>query len=337
MADETTTHVSTTADMWTARRRTFLRMTVHWIGSDLQRRTACLAVWRVIGSHTQDVIAVPIDKDVDADEDFVYIDIGDIFEKYSKECEVQQATASESSDDENIAPKHTKRIKIPKNIRCSCHLLNLIATTDINNINNVAFKRMKKRIDAKLQKIWNKQSRSSLSASDHIKDKMGFLFVLYNATRWNSFYDAVQCVSELFLHFTIAPLTKDEEEFLLEYVRIMEPFTQALDVLQNEEKMSLGCVLPTIKLLQERMEEFSNDSSIVHCESLVMAIISGLHSRFGDMFKNLHMRLASVSDPNFKTIWADDSEKEQLVTLLKSTVRRHKAFNLNPVSGNQWR
>ena len=167
---------------------------------------------------------------------------------------------------------------------------------------------------------------------------------MYNATRWNSFYDAVEFVtklieskneelSELFLHFNIEPLTKAEEEFLLEYVRIMEPFTQALDVLQNEEKMSLGCVLPTIKLLQEKMEEFSKDSSIVHCESLVMAIMSGLLTRFGEMFKNLHMRLASVSDPNFKTIWADESEKEQLVTLLKSTVRRHKAFNLNPVSG----
>ena len=135
-------------------------------------------------------------EDFDEDEDFVYIDIGDIFEKYSKECEAQQATASESSDDENVAAMHTKRIKLPKHIRCSCHLLNLIATTDINNINNVAFKKMKKRIDAKLQKIWNKQSRSSL-ASDHIKDKLGILFVLYNTTRWNSFYDAVECVTKL--------------------------------------------------------------------------------------------------------------------------------------------
>jgi hypothetical protein len=113
----------------------------------------------------------------------------------------------------------------------------------------------------------------------------------------------------------------------------MEPFTQALDVLQNEDKMSLGCVLPTIKLLQEKMEEFSKDSSIVHCESLVLAIISGLYKRFGEMFKNVHMRLASVSDPNFKTIWVDQSEKQQLITLLKSTVRRHKASNLIPVSG----
>lgn len=84
----------------------------------------------------------------------------EVFLVYSKECEAQEATASDSSDDENIAAMHTKRIKLPKHIRCSCHLLNLIATTDVNNINNVTFKKMKKRIDAKLQKIWSKISIS---------------------------------------------------------------------------------------------------------------------------------------------------------------------------------
>ncbi|KAK4005899.1 hypothetical protein OUZ56_011020 [Daphnia magna] len=89
----------------------------------------------------------------------------------------------------------------------------------------------------------------------------------------------------------------------------MEPFTQALGVLQNEEKMSLGCVLPTIKLLQEKMGEFSKDSSIVYCESLVLEIISGLHTRFGEMFKNVHMRLASNNggdvSPKKKTRFLD--------------------------------
>jgi hypothetical protein len=114
---------------------------LHWIGSDLQRRTACLAVRRVIGSHTHDVITEAIDSvhkefgiaskvnctitdngsnflkafkvfsyrtitaanesenspedfnfqgDVDQNEDFVCIDIGDIFEKYYQECETLQ-------------------------------------------------------------------------------------------------------------------------------------------------------------------------------------------------------------------------------------------------------
>lgn len=66
-------------------------------------------------------------EDLDEDEDFVCIDIGDIFEKYYKEREILEATTSDSSDDENIAATNTKRIKLPKHIRCSCHLLNLIA------------------------------------------------------------------------------------------------------------------------------------------------------------------------------------------------------------------
>jgi hypothetical protein len=187
-----------------------------------------------------------------------FIDIGEIFDGHAKECAEKKATTSEESDGDNITVVTGKeRIKLPRHMRCSCHLLNLIATTDVHNISNVTFKKVKKRLDAKLQAIWKKQARSSLT-SDFIKSKLGVIFVLYNSTRWNSFFDAIECVTklihskneelaEVFRHFNIAPLTKTEEEFLTEYVRIMEPFTQALDVLQNEERMSIGVVLPTIK------------------------------------------------------------------------------------------
>jgi hypothetical protein len=286
----------------------------------LPRRSACLAVRRVIGCHTFDVIAKSIDSihkefcisykvnctitnngsnfvkafnvfgpntaisesevedDLEDDDNFVFIGIGEIFESRSQECAEKEATTSaEESDEDNINVTDVtekERTKLPRHMSCSCHLLNLIATTYVNNIYNVTFKKLKKRLEAKLQAIWNKQPRSSL-ALDLIKSKLGVLFVLYNATRWNSFFDAIECVTkligsknqelaEVFNHFNIVPLTKTKEEFLVEYVRIMEPFTQALDVLQNEEKMSIGCVLPTIRLLQETMTEFSKDISIVH-------------------------------------------------------------------------
>ncbi|XP_045031061.1 uncharacterized protein LOC116932902 [Daphnia magna] len=272
LALESALHVSTTADLWSGRRRSFLGMTVHWLGSDLLRCSACLAVRRVIGSHTFDVIAKLIDsihkefgisskvnctitdngsnflkafnvfgpntatsepededeEDLEDDDDFDFIDIGEIFDRHSQECADKEATTSEESDDDNInvAVTEKERIKLPRHMRCSCHLLNLIATTDVSNISNAAFKKLKRRIEAKLQAIWNKQARSSL-ASDYIKSKLGVLFVLYNVTRWNSFFDSVECVTkligskneelaEVFHHFNIAPLTKTEEEFLIE-------------------------------------------------------------------------------------------------------------------------
>jgi hypothetical protein len=53
-------YVSTTADCRTSRRRSFLGMTVHWIGQDLDRCSACLDVRRIFGSHTYNVIGKAI-------------------------------------------------------------------------------------------------------------------------------------------------------------------------------------------------------------------------------------------------------------------------------------
>jgi len=196
---------------------------------------------------------------------------------------------------------------LPYHVKCPCHLLNLIATTDISKITNPSFKKLKKQVDRKLQKIWNKQSRSSL-ASDFIKEKLGLLFILHNQTRWNSFYDALNCVQkfsktktkeldETFRHFAVNPLTQSEKEFIAEYVRIMEPFTEALDVLQSEENMSIGCVIPTIKLLIEKMEEFGTDPTIIHCGPLVSAVLLGLQTRFERLLTEHHLIIASISDP----------------------------------------
>jgi hypothetical protein len=71
---------------------------------------------------------------------------------------------------------------LPPHMRCSCHSLNLMATTDVKNIENQRFQKLKNSVDAKLTAIWNKQSRSSL-ASDFIKATLGELFVIHNATR----------------------------------------------------------------------------------------------------------------------------------------------------------
>ena len=107
----------------------------------------------------------------------------------------------------------------------------------------------------------------------------------------------------------------------------MELFTQALDILQNEETMSISCVLPTIQLLEDTMTEFSKDISIIHCQPLILAVLHGPQKRFGHMFNNIYLKLASISDPNFKLIWANEDEKPHLITLLRSAVRRHQSSN----------
>ncbi|KAK6298260.1 hypothetical protein J4Q44_G00313150 [Coregonus suidteri] len=51
-------HIATTTDCWSARRRSFIGVTAHWIDPDsLNRFSAALACQRLRGSHTFDVLA----------------------------------------------------------------------------------------------------------------------------------------------------------------------------------------------------------------------------------------------------------------------------------------
>jgi len=64
-------------------------------------------------------------------------------------------------------------------------------------------------------------------------------------------------------------LTAVEKEFLKEFVRVLKPFSQALDILQNEESMSVGCVLPVLTVLKEKLTDIEQDRRISHCIPLV--------------------------------------------------------------------
>jgi predicted small metal-binding protein len=385
-------HVSTTADCWTARQKSFLGMTVHWLDVDeVTRQSACLGVRRIYGSHTYDVLAKAIsemhkefkisskvnltitdngsnflkafrmfqakdagnerasneasDEDCfeeEEEDDFVLVDIGEIIESHICTSEAARVSKSNGSsggqmdgledgsdpDDE----EEVERIILPPHMRCTCHTLNLIATTDVEKIRSRPFLKIKKSLDLKLKSIWNKQKRSSL-ASDFIKSKMGELFVICNDTRWNSYYDGLakvehfidkkdEALNETFEHFKITKLTAVEKDFLKVFVRVMKPLSQALDIFQNEESMSVGCVLPVLTVLKEKLVEMEKDRSITHCIPLVGSLLDSISARFNHLFLQKHLRLASLSDPHFK-LWVQDKEsKESDTDLLKNEVQR---------------
>ncbi|XP_065319406.1 uncharacterized protein LOC135927364 [Gordionus sp. m RMFG-2023] len=104
----------TTADCWSGHRRAFIGLTAHWLDPlTLKRRLAALALRRIIGRQTYDVLANEImvfgENEEDSSEDMELINLDDIL-----------------SVDDPIIPT----ISLPKHQRCCCHNLNLIATTD---------------------------------------------------------------------------------------------------------------------------------------------------------------------------------------------------------------
>lgn len=92
--------------------------------------------------------------------------------------------------------------------------------------------------------------------------KKAILGKIFNSVLWRheihqSFNSDKNCeLSDVFKHFKVIPLTNREEEFIGEFVRIMHLFTQALNVLQNEEEMNIGCVLPIMNLLKKQWRSF---------------------------------------------------------------------------------
>ncbi|KAI9551320.1 hypothetical protein GHT06_003252 [Daphnia sinensis] len=124
-----------------------------------------LKAFRVFGPNTNEQELSENSKDCEEefceeDDSFVYIDIDEILLNHEQTHFEDIENESDLSEHININENQGYKIKLPPHMRCSCHILNLIATTDVHNIGNVLFKRMFKIVDSKFKKILNKQARS---------------------------------------------------------------------------------------------------------------------------------------------------------------------------------
>lgn len=58
----------------------------------------------------------------------------------------------------------------------------------------------------------------------------------------------------------------------------MKPLAQALNILQSESGMYMGYLLPVLKTLKGKLEKL-NQSGLMHCQPLIVAIEQGLNKR----------------------------------------------------------
>ena len=149
---------------------------------------------------------------------------------------------------------------MPKQKRCATHTLNLVATTDAGKTLNkcAIYKKYCLSAFAKAQEIWNKQSSSS-KVSNVIKDNIVFLLQVPTATQWNSVYDAVVRLIDIFDNrdnlkafnractiVTLPLFTNNNMVFLKDYHRLMRPICTALNKLQSEEYAYTNILWPRL-------------------------------------------------------------------------------------------
>lgn len=218
-------YIATTTDCWTARRRSFMGVTAHWLDPDsLDRHSAALACRQLKGSHTFDVLAGAL-NDIHAEYQIrdkivrTTTDNGSNFIKAFHVYGVQQDENNNVTDteeascsgeeDEEIQEEEEGEVNfqdvttvldegdgieyhLPKHQRCACHLLNLVSTVDALKANsNETYKKVSRSSFSKCQALWNKSARSA-TAAETIEDACKLQLIRPNATRWNSMFFAVE-------------------------------------------------------------------------------------------------------------------------------------------------
>lgn len=294
--------VCTTADIWSTKKRSFLGVTCHWINPDYSRTSVALACERFKGTHDHKNIAFKLKTLYDKyfiNPEKIVATVTDNASNFIKAFEIfsinyiQEGIENEegsnfdedSEDNENIefieisgqpevegileqdplgtnVSDNNSDIILPPHKRCASHSINLIVTTDINNVieRNVILRNRHMHSIAKCKELWKKANRPK--TAEIIKSHLGHTLSSPGLTRWNSLYDSInQIISEkkklptLFQKLQLQSFTENEFLYLEEYLEITKPLTETLDFLQTETNIFYGSFLPSIISLQNKLSK----------------------------------------------------------------------------------
>ncbi|XP_030582386.1 uncharacterized protein LOC115778483 [Archocentrus centrarchus] len=256
-----------------------------------------IKAFRVFGEDENNVNAEEVtDEDPthdDQDEEVEFIDIGSIM-----------------TEDDGL------QYQLPKHHRCACHLLNLVSTVDANNANKVeAYKKLSRSAFSKCQALWNKTAKST-TAAGVVEEHCKLQLIQPNATRWNSFYLAVErilrilkvqgegAVRAVCAALDVPMYSPADIAFLGEYANTMGPVAKAINILQEESNIQMGWLLPTISALVSKLDK--TRALLKFCKPLIDALQEGLKKRFGEMMSDPELVAAAILHPKFKKSWTAD-------------------------------
>ena len=325
-------HVCTTADIWSTNRRSYMGMTIHWIGEDLVRQSAAIACRRLKGSHTFDAIGKIIsevhdefDLEISKIVSTVTDNASNFKKAFAEYMKIDSDDVDDNDDDDNQlrltdvgiildtqidcdtadAESIANVIQLPRHILCACHSLNLVATRDVDptKICNVQYSRMCHATFGKCQAIWNAVSRSSKAADAVSEICSGESLLIPCTTRWNSMYDAISRLIKLndklpqiCETLQLPKLSKAELDFMREYTKVMEPLASCLDVLQGDKDCYFGMLLPKLIHLCHNLRKMACDN-FQYCGPLLNAMQAGIGNRFKNL---LDMDLNDTADPTVR-------------------------------------
>ncbi|CAH0562812.1 unnamed protein product [Brassicogethes aeneus] len=338
-------YVCATADIWSTKQRSFMGVTLHWIDSNLDRKSVALACKRFCGTHdyknigemleninlkfgirpTQ-IIATVTDNGSNFVKAFREFAVGDgereVHEDLQAETSIGVHDREEDVDEEDITFEQIDvfdnpddcRIILSTHVRCASHTLNLIATTDCKNAiqSNVLVRKRHTEVFLKCNILWTKARRPK--TAEIIKDALGHTLSYPGVTRWNSYYDSVsQILSEklklpsLFQRLNMNYFRETELKYLEEYCMVLKPLASTLDLLQGQDCVHYGYILPSLLSLRNKWEKIKLQELSCGGKLLLTTCMQSLERRFSDIL-NLFSKEAVISaivHPQFKFRWCN--------------------------------
>lgn len=156
----------------------------------------------------------------------------------------------------------------------------------------------------KCNKLW--KAAAMPKSAEAIEKILGHTLSRPGATRWNSLYDSLKQIlsikdktSELMRALTYKEIL-NENEFLYisEFLDCCQPFAQAIDIVQGEESVYYGTLLPCLLALRRKLQ-LLDKKEWVFCKVIVKSLLESLFSSF--LLKKAVT--AALSYPKFKRKW----------------------------------
>ncbi|XP_036960452.1 uncharacterized protein LOC119022996 [Acanthopagrus latus] len=173
-------------------------------------------------------------------------------------------------------------------------------------MSNEPYKKMHRSTFGKCSALWNKSCRSTLGA-ETVSDVCSLQLLSPNVTRWNSFFLAVERLLRIIKDKGEGAIRVICTEFKLPICNnnaVMSPVAQATNILQAEENVQMGWLLPTSNLLTAKLDRVK--LTVKYCRPLVDALQAGLKTRFGHTTQDPELIAAAILLPKFRTSWTKD-------------------------------
>ncbi|XP_062828956.1 uncharacterized protein LOC100554194 [Anolis carolinensis] len=295
-------------------------------------------------SSTDDNVDDESDSDSDEDNDHRHEEE----ETDDEEMEVEFVPISEMLNAGNKAKDDTEDsgdFGLPPHQQCASHTLNLVATQEVqamvtdssSNSPLGLFRKHFCSLMGKCSKLWSKQEQSEQIA-EYIHKQYGVYLMVPDKTRWHSTFEALKQLNELLSSMplkldtvmdqcSLARITTAESLVLQEYTEVMGPLAQALDILQQDNGMFMGYLLPTLYNLDRKLQSLEKEPSrYTYCLPLLKGIRKALRKRFAHIWEDKKLLLAACLHPRFKVDWLESAQNSHtnrcmMETLLKAEIR----------------